>query len=528
MLNQKFIKTSLLPVIVILSLFYIAWSPFFLYKSFFFFDEERYYHFLTLPSETFSFLFSLFTFKFFHGHELRSEVAKFIILGMHLLNCFLYYLLFEKKREKILGSVFLVFCPLIFYDISLLDIRQSFIHSLAIFYFYFNFNRDRFKYADIILIGISFLGLYVDYTFVVVVVSDAFLNRFKKAAIQRLILSLAIFAVFSWYELFFWGQFRHEDAFLFQKNFSLVYLSQFVSSIAGFIAGHSGFGLRLFENNNYHAGQTIAFFVFFLISVAIVNTSVKKYVHSFLYVSSYVLALLIICYFSGGNLGLVIKGQYWNDIVFKSSFLFSLFLICSFVLSEIIENKNPFFIVVSFAILAFGWINLLPNISDNTIRVTRKEAPVFWGLASNESLHFNTDFSAEYPEAYKTLTSKHKLAVNAFDHPADSSDFEKLPVLVKVGFYLDQRLYSQSMMNLNLALVNGIISNELYQEYLAFIKVKWSNELKRTVKPLLFEVISVNKTAANSLYLLSLLHFTEMQDPEMKKDLIHEFEQIFK
>jgi hypothetical protein len=528
MLNQKFVKTTLVPAIVILSLFYIAWSPFFLYKNFFFFDEERYYYFLTLPSETFSFLSSLFIFKFLHGEETRNEVAKFIILGLHLFNCFLYFFLFEKKKEKILGSAFLIFCPLVFYDISILDIRQSFIHSLAIFYFYISFNRDHFKYSDIITIGITFIGLYVDYSFLVVVMSDVFLNRFKKIALQRFVFSLAMFALFSWYEAFFWGQFKYKDAFLFEKNFSLSYLGQFSSSLVDFITGFGGFGLRVFENDDYPAGQMYAFGVIFVIAVIVVNTIIKKYYSSFLYVTGYILSILLICYFSGGNLGLIMRGQYWSDIVFKSSVWFCLFLMYSLLLSEIIETKKQFIVVLGFATLAFAWVNLLPNISDNTVRIKRKDAPVFWSLAANQSLRFQTNFSEEYPVIYKNLTSKSKIPVNGLEYPADPAVVQKLPILLKYDFYFDQRLYSQSLINLNLALLNGVISKELYQEYLIYIKGRWSDELKRTIKPLMFEVLSVNKPAANSLYLLSLLHFTEMQDLAMKKDLINEFDHVFK
>ncbi len=534
MLKEYWDKYKLSYFAFLTGLFYIAWASFVGYKPFYFHDES-----VVSPFSIYEGLDSMkpLYLKIFMGlQEFLSdkEIVNGLILIVHFFNAMLFFGLFDKKNKIPWATIILIFSPFVFYNLSLQDYRQSFLETLGILYIYVNYFKEDFKFKNIILIVMLMLGILIDYTFILFICLDLFHGTRGRNLYFRILIATVFTSVLVYYDRFSLNSLTPKAELLYMKNSVSIgqYALLFVNAILEFFGGTQSFGIKFVEHKVIL--RDLFFKIIFLASsfVFVVKFYRKKMIP--------LLVLILVLFFynyaiESSSMLLALAGSYCNTISVKAAIFAPAFLGGIYALSNRPEEKKP---LVYFCLIIglVSWINFSNNSSNNIFNVHRNDAPVFWGVLQNPELRFPRTFSQVYPDEVKSLSANEKVFVDGLKNIDRSaylkyfSDRKKGESLLDVFVYLNQGRFIEAQETLGAISLTGFITKESFLKLASTINSNFERKLRDTIHPLIFELIREKETMslAESLYVLSLLQYSNIGAVEAKRVLINEFGNVFK
>jgi hypothetical protein len=343
------IASRLVNLLLVIGLFGIVWSPFLYYKPFYSLDKELNDFFQI--SETGYFNLS-FTLPIFDNYlDDISELAKNILLLSHLFAVILFYWCFDRNSKKPLGTYFFILCPLTFYNLTILDLRQPISSVVAVIYIFCQL-KDSFKFKNILLCLLMLLGLFIDRSFVLIVLADLFFSTKKRESFLRCLVALIAFVILNYYESMSTSSLHRFAAYHFDRsNFSLgFYIKSFLSKTTDFFLGKAAFGISIFENEilfKYLFGKILLGIV---VGVGFLKLKMHNLKLAFSYIIFFLILLIAYLYLNNSSYAVIRDGLYLNNMSFKASVLFSTFLIWAIYITQNTEHypKRVQLLVFSF------------------------------------------------------------------------------------------------------------------------------------------------------------------------------------
>ena len=378
------------------------------------------------------------------------------------------------------------------------------------------------------------LGVMVDYTFLLFISLDFFYAKKGKDLYLR-IFTVAMFAtVLFFYDRATSSLVSSRSELLFQKeSISMFhYLQFFFNSMLEFLGGTRSLGISFIEHELIL--RDLFFKIIFLIAGA--TLAVKYYRKKIIAILSSLLILFVFSFFfESSSSVLILAGVYCNTIAIKAAILIPTFTGIAYALSSRPEEKKALLYFCMIVGLV-SWLNFSNNSSNNVVNVHRNDAPVFWGVLQNSNLSFARPFSEVYPEQTKKLDFKDRIFVNGLDK-IDNESYAKFMALKNErgslldGFvYMNQGEFIKAQESVSASFLTGALTKKSFPLLMDKINSNLEIKLENSIQPLLYELLKDRQTypLAESLYLISLLHYTEIEKDEIKRTLINEFGYIFK